>query len=258
MRQSLRRIALVAGLVPVLVATSSRADDGVAPSDDAALIAEVRARDEALAAAHARGDMATYTAGLSKQYAYIDLGGKRVDANRLATRRENDRRRVVSSTESEDEAVVVAPGVVLLRGVTRTESTYYGGLPRAGASRWSALWAREADGVLRLVAETATPIRETEALPFTEVPQPRATLEACVGDWLLATTPPLQLGVRPGDGALVAQLAGETVSWTFRPASATHLFATDRPFELRCDDGGRAITFVTWGIATKATRRAAR
>ncbi len=227
-----------------------------AAGNDEAVIAEVMARDAEIAAAHGRGDMAAYRAGLSKHYAYVDVGGKRVTADMLEARRSGDQRRVVSSETEEEEAVRIAEDVVLLRGLEHSVAAYYGGLPRVSSSRWTALWVREEDGVWRVVAETATPVRKSDALPFVHTPQPPATVDALAGRWQLATTPALELQLEARDGALIGRLAGQTVAWTFRPASASHWFADKRPFELRFAPDGSSLELVTWGAASAGRRLA--
>ncbi len=218
------------------------------------VIAQVQARDAEIAAAHGRGDLEAYRAGLSSRYTYVDIGGKRVTADMLLQRREGDQRRVVSSKASEDEAVRIADDVVLLRGLEESKALYFGGLPRHGLSRWTALWVREDDGVWRIVAETSTPVRSSEALPFVHAPQPASTLEALAGRWSIATEPPLELTLAARDGTLVGTLAGASARFTFKPASATHWFAEERPFELRIAADGRTMDLVTWGTATAARR----
>ena len=56
------------------------------------------------------------------------------------------------------------------------------------------------------------------------------------------------------DGALAATLDGQSVRFTFLPASATHYYASDRPFELRFDRGRDKLELITWGLRTHATR----
>lgn len=225
-----------------------------APPEDP-VIAQVLARDDALAAAHGRGDMATYRAGLSQRYVYVDIGGKRVTADALQERREFDNRRVVSSESLEQEAIRLGDEVVLLRGLERGVSTYFGGLPRTGESRWTALWAREDDGVWRLVAETATPVRKSEALPFVAAPQDDATLRARSGRWRLQLKPAMDLMLAVEGGTLIGTLPGQPARFVFDPASPTHYFARERPFELRFSPEGEALELVTWGTTTHATRR---
>lgn len=217
------------------------------------VLAEVAAHDEALAAAHGRGDMAAYRAGLSKNYVYIDIGGKRVTADMLEARRTNDQRRVVSSETTEQEALRLSDDVVLLRGLDRSLSTYYGGLPRTGLSRWTALWAREADGVWRLVADTATPVRDVDRVSFVPVPQPAEVLARRAGRWRLALPSPMELVLEMQGDHLVGRLAGQDVRWTFHPVSEAHFMATERPFELRYA-GDDAMELVTWGTPTRASR----
>jgi hypothetical protein len=239
------------GLVLVAIAAAVSAAESPDP-----IVAQVRARDAQLGAAHARGDLETYLAGLSKRYVYIDIGGQRVTAEKLRVRRASDQRRVVSSESLEDEALRLSDSVVLLRGLERSVATYWGGLPRVGTSRWSALWVREEDGVWRLTAETATTVREVDHLPYVHVPQPAATLAALAGRWSLALDPPLTLVLAAEDGALVGTIPGQQVRLTFRPASPSHFFAEERPFELRFGKGAGAATLVTWGTPTPATRAA--
>lgn len=218
------------------------------------VVASVWARDAELAAAHGRGDLSTWRAGLSARYAYIDVGGQRVSADRVEARRGDDHRRVLSSRSSEEEGLRLADDVVLLRGREDSHALYYGVLPRIAQSRWSAVWVREDDGVWRLVAETATPIRNEEALPFVRNPQPASVLAALAGRWTLATTPPRMLDLRVEGDALIGRLEGESVRWTFQPASATHYVATERPFELRVEADGRRLSLVTWATPTAAVR----
>lgn len=240
-------------VLPALVALLfTGAIQAQAPID--AEIAAVMARDAELAAAHGRGDFETYRAGLSKDYVYIDIGGKRVTIDTLLARRAADHRRVVSSESSEEESVRLSDSVVLLRGLERSVSSYYGGLPRVSSTRWTAVWVREDDGVWRLVADTATPVREDDTLPFVHSPQPDSTLEKHAGQWTLATDPPMtmQLGVQ--DGELLASLDGQQVQFHFVPASDVHYIARERPFELRFSREGQTLELVTWGTATAATR----
>ncbi|MCA0395676.1 MAG: nuclear transport factor 2 family protein [Proteobacteria bacterium] len=226
---------------------------GAADMQDPA-IAAVMAREAEVAAAHGRGDLAAYRAGLSRHYVYVDVGGKRVTADMLEARRGADQRRVVSSETGEEEALRVSEDVVLLRGLDHSLASYYGGLPRASTTRWTSVWVREEDGVWRVVSETATPVRENDALPFVHVPQSADTVSALAGRWRLATTPTLELQLDAKDGALVGRLAGQSVAWTFRPASASHWFAAERPFELRFAADGTSLQLLTWGTSTAGER----
>ena len=242
--------------IPRVVLLLCMAGAANAASEDDPVVAEVMARDAEIAAAHGRGDMATYRAALSERYVYVDVGGKRVTPDMLETRRAGDQRRVVTSDSAEEEGLRIADDVVLLRGLEHSVASYYGGLPRVSSSRWTSLWVREDDGVWRIVADTATPVRTSEALPFVPVPQPPATVNALTGRWQLATTPALELQIEARDGALVGRLQGQRVAWMFRPASARHWFADDRPFELRFAPDGATLEMVTWGTATPGRRLA--
>ena len=240
-------------LFAVLLALSQGAIAAAEPPQDP-VIAQVMARDDELASAHGRGDMATYRAGLSKRYAYIDIGGERVTADTLEARRENDQRRVVSSETAEQEAMRLTDDVVLLRGLERSHASYFGGLPRIATSRWTALWVRESDGVWRLTAETATTVKSGTSPRYVTTAQPDATLQALAGRWTLQLEPALQLDLRVENGNLVGTLPGQAEQFVFSPVSATHYFADTRPFELRFAPDGKSLSLLTWGTATVATR----
>lgn len=242
-------------VAPFVALFASQAFGQAAPPDAIdPVISEVKARDAELAAAHGRGDMATYLQGLSNRYAYVDVGGRRVTPDTLATRRSNDQLRQVASESSEEEAIRVADDVVLLRGLEKARFTYFGGLPREGSTRWTALWAREEDRQWRLVAETATPVTSDAGLPFTPSTQPASMLRARQGRWSLALPTPMVLGLTAEAGKLIGRLDGHDLEITFVPASPTHFFAVERPFELRFAGDGKTLTLVTWGIPTAARR----
>ena len=86
------------------------------------IVAEVMKRDAELSAAHGRGDMAIYRQGLSQRYVYIDVGGRRVTADTLASRRANDQLRLVSSESSESEALRLADTVAWIRASSHTSA----------------------------------------------------------------------------------------------------------------------------------------
>ena len=218
------------------------------------VVRQVLQRDAQLAAAHGRGDMATYRAGLSRHYVYIDIGGMRVDANMLEERREHDLRRVVSSNNSEEEAIRLSEDVVLLRGLETSVASYFGGLPRTSTTRWTVLWVREEDGVWRLTADTATPVVTGRSLPFLAAPQSDATLQSLAGRWTLQLQPTMDLMLAVEDGKLVGTLEGQEARFVFVPASAAHYFAEERPFELRFAPDGKSLSLVTWGTPTAAKR----
>jgi ketosteroid isomerase-like protein len=218
------------------------------------VLAEVLARDAELAAAHGRGDMATYLKGLSSKYVYIDVGGGRTSADKLAARRGNDQLRRISSESLEEESVRVTDDVVLLRGLERGKFTYFGGLPREGESRWSALWAKESDGQWRLVSETSTPVTSDAGLSFLPERQADAVVRAREGRWKLDLPEKLVLKLVADGGQLNGTLEGQPLKLTFVPASARHYFALERPFELRFGDEADKVTLVTWGIPTTGQR----
>lgn len=226
----------------------------VAQEPEDPVIAQVLQRDEELASAHGRGDIAAYRAGLSTRYVYIDVSGARVTADVLESRRGKDHRRVVSSDTSEQEAVRLAADVVLLRGLDHSVASYFGGLPRVSTTRWTALWVRENDGVWRLTADTATPVKASQALAFIAAPQPDATLQALAGRWALALDPAMELVLVVESGKLVGTLVGQDAKFVFAPVSATHYFAEERPFELRFAADGKSLAMVTWGTPTQAIR----
>jgi ketosteroid isomerase-like protein len=238
-------------LFPVL--TSLPFVAGAGESADPVL-AQVLARDAELAAAHGRGDMDTYRKGLSKKYVYIDVGGGRTTADKLGTRRSNDQLRLVSSEALEEESVRISDDVVLLRGLERGSYTYFGGLPRRGENRWTALWAREEDGQWRLVAETATPVVNDAGLPFLPARLADAEVRSREGVWKLALPQALALRLVAGSGQLEGSLEGQPLKLTFVPASSRHYFALERPFELRFEEDDDRVTLITWGIPTPGQR----
>jgi ketosteroid isomerase-like protein len=248
----MKRSHIVALLVCLFAGQAFGQGSSPEPIDPVILV--VKARDAELAAAHGRGDMTTYLQGLSKRYVYVDVGGRRVTPDTLATRRGNDQLRQVASELSEEEAIRIADGVVLLRGLEKARFTYFGGLPREGSTRWTALWAREEDRQWRLVAETATPVASDAGLPFTPSAQPASVIRARQGRWSLALPDPMVLGLTAESGKLIGKLEGHDLQLTFVPASPTHFFALERPFELRFTSDGKALTLMTWGIPTAAHR----
>lgn len=249
-RRGAHAVALIAAALLSQALTPALAAEAADP-----VIAEVKARDAELSAAHGRGDMATYLQGLSRHYVYIDVGGRRVTAEKLAVRRGNDQLRQVASETLEEESLRVSDSVVLLSGLERASFTYFGGLPRQGSTRWTALWAREEDGQWRLVAETATPVTGDAGLPFTPVRLPEPAVQARQGLWQLSLPQVMQLKLTAEGGRLIGTLEGQSLRLTFVPASTTHYYALERPFELRFDTADRQhLTLLTWGIETSARR----
>lgn len=122
----------------------------------------------------------------------------------LEARRKGDQRRVVSSQTSKEEALRLSDSAVLLRGLEHSIAPYCRGLPRKGQMRWSALWIRGSDAAWRLIAESATPVRESDTLSFVAVPQGADLLATRVGRWQPDLPMPLELAVRTREGHLVA------------------------------------------------------
>ena len=239
-------IAWVAGPLLAGAATAQPADP---------LLAQVQAADEALAAAHGRGDMETYLKGLSDDYLYIDIGGKRVTKAEITRRRAADKRLVTSSEASEDEAIRVSDNAVLLRGREISGASYYGGLPRRGDSRWTALWVREADGQWRVLAETSTPVRDDSASPYARVKLPAGAIEAHAGKWALELAKPITLALAVEGQSLVGTLSSDTEArFTFVPHAPGQFHALERDFQLKFAPDGRTLTLVTWGTPTRGTR----
>jgi ketosteroid isomerase-like protein len=228
-------IAWVAGTVLAGAATAQPADP---------LLAQVQAADEALAAAHGRGDMETYLKGLSDDYLYIDIGGKRVTKAEITRRRAADKRLVTSSEASEDEAIRVSDNAVLLRG-----------REISGDSRWTALWVREADGQWRVLAETSTPVRDDSASPYARVKLPAGAIEAHAGKWALELAKPITLALAVEGQSLVGTLSSDTEArFTFVPHAPGQFHALERDFQLKFAPDGRTLTLVTWGTPTRGTR----
>jgi len=245
---------LISRTLVVLALLLSQAAPSVAQAVDP-VIAEVKARDAELSAAHGRGDMDSYLKGLSRHYVYTDVGGRRVTAEKLAARRSNDQLRQVASETLEEEALRVSDSVVLLSGLERASFTYFGGLPRQGSTRWTALWAREDDGQWRLVAETATPVTGDGGLPFTAVRLPESAVKSRQGLWALDLPQAMQLRLTAEGSRLIGTLDGQSLRLTFVPASPTHYYALERPFELRFDGRDRQkLMLFTWGMETAARR----
>lgn len=219
------------------------------------VMAQVRAADDALTEAHSRGDIARYLQGLSDRFLYIDIGGKRVTKELLVERRAADKRRQLSSESSENEGIRISDNAVLLRGRDKSLATYYGGLPRHGDSRWTALWVREADGAWRLTAETATPVRDDGAQPYAEISLPPGATSAFAGDWLLDLQPPITLSLKPDGNRLIASLSSDPVRFTFAPHAPSQFHALERDFQIVFAPDGKSLTLATWGTPTRATRR---
>jgi uncharacterized protein (TIGR02246 family) len=222
--------------------------------DDAALIAEAEAADFAAMRAQAEGDLETFAKYLSEDYAYIDLSGNRIGKAQILARREEDKRGIISETSSEDETIVLGPGIVMFRGRTDLVSSYYGGLPRPGSMRYSVIWRKEADGQWRMVAAQSTDRikREYPVKMRTEVPAD--VLDLYAGTYVLETETPLTLKLEAGEGRLLATIEGQFEGMEFYPESETRFFATARPFELVLSEDACSLVLMTFGAETKGLR----
>lgn len=242
-----RALISLAALCLLVAPAGAQADDP--------LLAQVRAADEALAAAHGRGDMATYLKGLSEQYLYIDIGGKPVTKAVIAARRAADKRILLASEPSEDAAIRISDNAVLLRGREKSLASYYGGLPRRGDTRWTALWVREADGQWQVVAETATPVRDDDFTPFAAITLPAEQIAGHAGDWMLDLPKPVTLTLTPEGGKLIGTLSSDPVRFTFVPHAPGQFHAVERDFQLHFAPDGKTLTLITWGTPTNGARR---
>lgn len=222
--------------------------------DEAALIAEAEAADLAAMKAQNSGDLETFATYLSEDYAYIDLSGNRIGKAAMLARRSEDKRGVISETSSEDESVVLAPGVVMFRGRTDAVTSYYGGLPRPGSTRYSVVWRKEADGQWRMVAAQTTDRIKREYAVKVRAGVPAERLEYLAGSYELATAPALTLKLEAAGGRLLASIDGQFEGMEFFPESETDFFATERPFELRIAEDACSLVLVTFGAETAGKR----
>ncbi|MDP3460298.1 MAG: nuclear transport factor 2 family protein [Hyphomonas sp.] len=222
--------------------------------DEEALIAEAEAADIAAMRAQSAGDLETFANYLSEDYAYIDISGNRVDKAQVLARRAEDKRSVISETPSEDEAIVLAPGVVMFRGRTDTLANYYGGLPRPGSGRWSVVWRKEADGQWRMVAAQATDRIKREYPVKVKSEVAAEVLDLYAGTYVLETGTPLTLVLEAEAGRLLATIEGQFEDMEFLPENATRFFATARPFELVLAEDACSLVIVTFGAETKGVR----
>lgn len=222
--------------------------------DEAALIAEAEAADMVAMRAQSAGDLETFANYLSEDYAYIDISGNRVGKADVLARRAEDKRAVISETPSEDEAIVLAPGVVMFRGRTESLAAYYGGLPRPGSVRWSVIWRKEADGQWRMVAAQTTDRIRREYPVKVRAGVADETLDYYAGSYELETDPKLTLVLAAAEGRLLASIEGQFEGMEFFPESETDFFATERPFELRIAEDGCGLVLVTFGAETAGRR----
>lgn len=242
-------LIVIAGLLAACAVT-----DVQSTADDAAMIAEAEVADLAAMRAQNSGDLEAFANYLSEDYAYLDLSGNRVGKAAMLARRAEDKRTVLSETSSEDESIVLGPGVVMFRGRTDAVTSYYGGLPRPGSTRYSVIWRKEADGQWRMVAAQTTDRIRREYPLKVRAEVPAAALGRYEGAFELATGEPLTLVLEAGEGRLLATIEGQFEDMEFFPESENRFFATTRPFELVIAEDGRSLTLVTFGAETAGVR----
>jgi uncharacterized protein (TIGR02246 family) len=253
MRAFIKQLAGPVVSVTVLAACAG-APLSIAALDPDHLIAEAEAADRAAMQAQGAGDLETFAKYLSEDYAYIDLSGNRIGKAQILARRKEDKRGILSETSSEDEAVVLGPGVVMFRGRTDVVASYYGGLPRPGSTRYSVIWRKEADGQWRMVAAQTTDRIRREYPVKMRADVPGDVLALYAGTYELATETPLTLVLEAGEGRLLATIEGQFEDMEFHPESGTHFFATARPFELVLSEDAFSLVLVTFGAETKGLR----
>ena len=217
------------------------------------ILAEAQAADAAYMAATSGGDLRTMADFIAEDYAYIDVNGDRIDKAKLFSRREGDKLSMSEMVDSENEAIVLSPVTVLLRGKTSGTAYYFGGLPRAGTTRWSAIWRKDADGKWRVVAEQTTVVSEPHKYPKA-LKLAASEVAKHAGIWRLATQKPMDMTLKAEGGLLKASISDQFSDMLFEPSASGVYFNTLRPFELRFTPDGKTMTFITWGSETLGTR----
>lgn len=224
--------------------------------DEEAIIAEAEAADLAAMRAQNAGDLAAFAHFLSDDYAYIDLSGNRVGKAQILARRAEDRRTVIESSDSEDEAILLSPTVVMFRGRTDGVSSYYGGLPRPSSVRYSVVWRKEADGAWRMIAAQTTDRISREYPVKARIDLSPEQFAAFEGDWRLDTPEPLVISFSAVADRLLARIDGQFENIAFFADGPASFFALERPFELRFSEDASTLTLVTWGRETAGMRLA--
>lgn len=220
---------------------------------DNPVLGEAQAADAAMMAAQSRGDLKAMAEMIADDYAYIDVSGNRVGKAKLLSRREGDHLSLSEMTDSEDEAIMLSPVTVLLRGKSEGTAYYFGGLPRKGATRWSAIWRKDADGRWRVVAEQTTVIQQPQVDPPVVV-RPADEVARHAGTWRLSTRKPMDMTLKAEGGGLKASIAGQFEGMVFMPSGPGVYFNSLRPFELRFAPDGKSMTFRSWGSETPGAR----
>lgn len=249
-------IKTFAGLMAAASLLAACATPGVQRADlgEAAMIAEAEAADLASMRAQNSGDIETFSNYLSEDYAYIDVSGNRISKAQMLARRKEDKRSIISETSSEDETIVLAPGVLMFRGRTDAVTSYYGGLPRPGSTRYAVIWRKEADGQWRMVAAQTTDRIKREYPVKVRAAVPGDVLSLYAGTYELAAETPLTFILEAEDGRLLATIPGQFEDMEFFPESETRFFATARPFELVLSEDACSLTLVTFGAETRGVR----
>ncbi len=220
---------------------------------DTSILAEAKAADAALIAAQSRNDLKAMAEMIADDYAYIDVTGNRVGKAQLLSRREGDKLSLSEMVDSEEEAIVLSPATVLLRGKSAGTALYFGGLPRKGATRWSAIWRKDGDGRWRVVAEQTTVIDEGGPKKARATLKP-ADVAPHAGRWTLATRTPMAMTLVAEGDTLKASIPGQFTDMIFLPESPGVFFNTLRPFELHFAKNGKSLKMITWGETTPGTR----
>ncbi|WP_291195892.1 DUF4440 domain-containing protein [Hyphomonas sp.] len=246
----------VAGLIAAasLLASCTTVGARSMEVDPVAIIAEAEAADVAAMRAQSAGDLEAFANFLSEDYAYVDLSGNRIGKAEILARREQDKRAVLSETPSEDESIVLAPNVVMFRGRTDAVTSYYGGLPRPGSTRYSVIWRKEADGQWRMVAAQTTDRIKREYPVKVRREVPGDVLNLYAGTYELDTKTPLTFILEAEAGRLLATIPGQFEDMEFFPESETRFFATARPFELVLSEDACSLVLVTFGAETNGLR----
>jgi ketosteroid isomerase-like protein len=251
MGQLVKKVIFSASLIALAACSSV---PGAVPLDEAALIAEAEAADLVAMRAQNTGDLETFARYLAEDFAYIDLSGNRIGKEQILARRAEDKHAVISEMPSEDEAVVLAPNVVMFRGRTDAVTSYYGGLPRPGSSRYSVVWRKDAGGQWQMVASQTTDRIRREYPVKVRTDVAGDLLDVYAGSYVLETETPLTLRLRADGGRLLASIDGQFTDMVFQPESDTRFFTTERPFEIVMAEDACSLVMVTFGAETVGKR----
>lgn len=249
----MRRAIWLAGVMAIGVAAGAKAQE-ISDADRTRIMAELKEADDRYGATQAAGDLKAFAELLSEDYLYIDISGNRVTKATLLDRREGDKRVPVEMKSSEQEMTILAPTVVLQRGREDVLDEYFGGLPRWGSTRFSALWVKEADGKWRVRGEQVTRLNQPKEGASVRVTVDPAAVARLAGSYTLATRKPLMLQLTAQGDTLRATIPDGFKDMVFYPAAPDRFFAAERDFELRFAPDATGLTFVSWGNDTAAKR----